>query len=183
MRKIIFRTHEYRLASLVFFMFLLPVWLTGTQALAGQGLQPLKKLPEAPGFALPDLDGKTLQLSDLKGKVVVVNFWATWCPPCRAEMPSMERASAALKKHNVVFVGVHVGGNEDKVWTFVTDLSLSFPIVLDKGGKVSRKWPMRGLPTTFVVDTGGRIAYQAIGGREWGDKELMEKIAKLAENR
>jgi len=147
---------------------------------AGPGLQTYKKNTTAPELSLPNLDGQNISLASFKGKVVVVNFWATWCPPCRAEMPAMERAAKLMADDNVVILGVHVGGNEDKVWSFVTEYNLTFPIVLDKGGKVSRKWPTVGLPTTFVVDPGRRIAYQAIGGREWDDPVIMNKLRQLA---
>lgn len=147
---------------------------------AGPGLQTYKKNAVAPEFSLPNLDGQAITLASFKGKVVVVNFWATWCPPCRAEMPAMERAAKLMADDNVVILGIHVGGNEDKVWSFVTEHNLTFPIVLDKGGKISRKWPTVGLPTTFVVDPAGKIAYQAIGGREWDDPAIMDTLRQLA---
>ena len=91
-------------------------------------LHPVPGTPLARDFELPDLDGNKLKLSDFKGHVVIVNFWATWCPPCRAEIPSMQRAWNVLKNHNVVLLAIHVGGNEDKIWSFLTDFNVDFPV-------------------------------------------------------
>jgi peroxiredoxin len=144
-------------------------------------LQEMAGKPPAPDFSLPDLDGETHTLSAYKGKVVIVNFWATWCPPCRREVPSMQRAYKALEGSGVVMLAVHVGGDEDKIWTFLNDMDVTFPVLVDAGGKTGRKWPMRGLPTTFVVNPQGRIALRAIGGREWDDPAILKTIRGLAD--
>ncbi len=142
-------------------------------------LSPMPGTPEAPDFSLGDLDGGTVRLSDLRGQVVIVNFWATWCPPCRFEIPSMQRTWDAVRGTGIVLLAVHVGGDEDKVWQFATDYAVDFPVLLDPDSAVTDAWPVIGLPTTFVVDPSGRIAYRAIGGREWDDPRLLDQIKQL----
>jgi len=146
---------------------------------AGKGLTSLPDRPLAPGFTLTDLDGNSHRLSDYRGQVVIVNFWATWCPPCRAEMPSMQRAWEQLQKQGIVMLGINVGEDEDTIFQFTADYPVEFPLLLDQESKVIDQWPVLGLPTTFVVDPGGRIAYRAIGGREWDDPELLAQVRKL----
>ena len=146
---------------------------------APQLLHPFPGTPMARDFELPDLDGEKRKLSDYRGKVVIVNFWATWCPPCRKEIPSMQRAWNTLKNRDVVMLAVHVGGNADKVWSFLNDFDVDFPVLMDKSSRVSRSWPMMGLPVTFIIDPKGRIALRAIGGREWDDKALIKQILSL----
>ncbi len=149
------------------------------QNAAPQLLQKLTGTPPAPAFALPDLDDAITKLSDLKGKILIVNFWATWCPPCRKEMPSMQRAWEKIKDKGVVLIGIHVGGNTDKIWDFTSQHNLTFPILIDKRGAVSKKWKTIGLPTTYVVDGRGRKIYRAIGGREWDDDQLLAQVLAL----
>jgi peroxiredoxin len=158
---------------------MLVISLAATMAGAGQKLQPFRGTPVAPEISLSDLDGKTVTLAEFRGKVVIVNFWATWCPPCRKEMPSMQRAWQQLQANDVMLLAVHVGGNTDQIWEFASEFSLAFPILIDGSSRVSRSWPMRGLPTTFVIDPQGRIAYMALGGREWDDPELLQTIYAL----
>lgn len=146
---------------------------------AGKGLTRLEDAPEAADFSLKDLDGKEHRLSEYRGKVVIVNFWATWCPPCREEMPSMQRAWEQLKQEGVLMLGVDVGEDEDTIFQFTANYPVDFPMLLDRDTKVLEQWPVRGLPTTFIVDPDGRIVYQAIGGREWDDPELMAAIRAL----
>ncbi|MFZ5555260.1 MAG: peroxiredoxin family protein [Pseudomonadota bacterium] len=144
----------------------------------GRGLTPLQANP-APEFSLADMDGKRHRLSDYRGKVVLVNFWATWCPPCRAEMPSMQRAWLTLKQENIVMLAVNVGEGADTIFEFTGEFPVEFPLLLDRDSKVTAQWPVRGLPTTFVVDPQGRLAYRAIGAREWDDPELLKALRAL----
>ncbi len=146
----------------------------------GRGLTEIPQRPLAPDFTLRDLDGNRHRLSDYRGRVVIVNFWATWCPPCRAEMPSMQRAWERLRKEGVVMLGIDVGEDEDTVFQFTADYPVEFPLLLDQDSSVIGRWPVRGLPTTFVVDPQGRLAYRAIGGREWDDPALLEQVRALA---
>ncbi|MCW8914817.1 MAG: TlpA family protein disulfide reductase [Magnetovibrio sp.] len=148
-------------------------------AQADELLNPMDGKPMAPEFTLVNLDGEKQSLADFKGKVVIVNFWATWCPPCRAEMPSMQRAWNVIKDKGVVMLAIHVGGNEDKIWSFVGDYELDFTVLIDADSKVADAWPMKGLPSTFVVDPEGRIVYRAIGAREWDDEKILASIYAL----
>lgn len=148
-------------------------------AWAAESMTPLDGKAPAPDFTLPDVDGNAVRLSDFRGKVVIVNFWATWCPPCRFEMPSLQRAWEKLKDDGGAVIAVHVGGKEDEVWQFMSSYDLSFPIVLDKDSSVIKAWPVKGLPTTLVVDPEGLIRYRAIGGREWDDPAILDAVRAL----
>ncbi len=153
--------------------------LVCTSLWAGQTLTPLPDRPVAPDFALLDLDGEIHRLSDYQGKVVIVNFWATWCPPCRKEMPSMQRAWEQVKDENIVILAVDVGESEETVFAFLGLAPVEFPLLLDQDSKAITRWPVKGLPTTYVVDPEGRLAYRAIGGREWDDPGLLETVRQL----
>ena len=146
-----------------------------------QILTEVTKRPLAPDFSLVDIDGKKRRLSDLRGKVVLVNFWATWCPPCRREMPSIERLSHVLKGENFAILAVNVAENVDEVFSFTGTLEPvpTFPIVFDRDSSVLKAWPVRGLPTTFIVDKQGRIAYRAVGGREFDDPAILAQLRTL----
>ncbi|NOZ09638.1 MAG: TlpA family protein disulfide reductase [Gammaproteobacteria bacterium] len=135
----------------------------------------------APALSLKNTKGKLVDIKDMVGKVVLVNFWATWCPPCRKEMPSMQRLYDKMDKDKFAMLAVDMGEDEDLVFefTFALDTPLTFPLLLDHDGSVTRRWRVRGLPTTFIVDKEGYVVYQAIGGREWDDPELVKKIEAL----
>lgn len=138
-------------------------------------------LKPAPALKLPDLDGKPHDLAKLRGKVVLVNFWATWCPPCRREMPSMERLSQALSKEPFVVLAVDVGEDSDTIEAFASQLDVTptFPILLDADSRAMTAWKVGGLPTTFLVDKQGRVVASAIGGREFDHPEMIESIRRL----
>ena len=152
---------------------------------APQTLIEVAKRAEASDFILEDIDGKKRRLSDLRGKVVLVNFWATWCPPCRREMPSIERLSRLLKSADFEILAVNVAENLDTVFSFAGTLEPvpTFPIVFDRDSSVLRAWPVRGLPTSFVLDKQGRIAYRAVGGREFDDPAILAQLRSLLDER
>jgi cytochrome c biogenesis protein CcmG, thiol:disulfide interchange protein DsbE len=120
----------------------------------------------APDFTLNLLDGRQVTLSELRGKVVMVNFWATWCPPCKAEMPAIESVYRAFKDLGLEVLAVNTT-NQDReadVLTFVQDLELTFPIPLDRTGAVSAAYSLRGLPSTYFIDADGVIREVVVGG-------------------
>lgn len=135
----------------------------------------------APDFVLSDLDGKAQRLSAYKDKIVLVNFWATWCPPCRREMPSMERLYQKLKGESFMILAVDQNESFDLVFAFTGQLdpAPSFPLLLDEKGMVPPSWGVQGLPTSFIVDKQGRIAYRAVGGREFDHPNIEALIRKL----
>lgn len=116
----------------------------------------------APDFTLTGLDGATFTLSDLRGQPVVLNFWATWCPPCRAEMPELQAASTRLDGE-VAIVGVNQGESAEQVAGFVQPLGFTFPMPLDERMDVSRQYLVRNLPTTFFIDRDGIVRYTQVG--------------------
>lgn len=135
----------------------------------------------APALKLKDLDGRTHDLAQLKGKVVLINFWATWCPPCRREMPSMERLSQALRGEPFTVLAVDVGEDADTILSFTSqlDTELTFPILLDTRSRSMQAWKVAGLPTTFLLDKRGRIVASAIGGREFDHPEIVKAVSEL----
>ena len=146
---------------------------------ARESLTLVKGKPPALDFSLPDMDGEMHKLSDFRGKTVIVNFWATWCPPCRAELPSMNRAWSQIKNDNVVMIAVNVGEDEDTIFSFMGDYPIDFLMLMDQDSKVTESWPVKGLPTTYVVDPQGRLVYRAIGSREWDSKKMLDKVRQL----
>lgn len=148
-------------------------------ATAGGGLTPLPDRPEAPAFELQLPGGGWVRLSDYRGRPLIVNFWATWCPPCRREMPSMQRAWEQLREEGIGFIAVNVGEEADTVARFAEQYGVELPLPIDPSSRVVQSWPVRGLPTTFVVDPQGRLAYSAAGEREWDDPALLDQVRAL----
>ena len=146
---------------------------------ASQQLTPVPGKVPAPDFALEDTEGKLHRLSDYRGKTVIINFWTTWCPPCREEIPSMNRAWNILKDDGIVILAINVGEDEDTIFVFSADYPANFPLLLDRSGEVIAQWPVKGLPTTYVVAPDGTIAYRAIGSREWDEAGFLEQIRGL----
>ncbi len=155
--------------------------LSTVHAESAQTLLPIPERPMAPEFVLVDADGKQHRLSDYRGNVVAINFWATWCPPCLREMPSMQRLWDRWKNKNFVILAIDVGEDDETVFRFTIELDtpLEFPLLLDREGKVVAQWPVLGLPTTFILDKQGRVVYRAVGGREWDQAEFYGPIESL----
>ena len=155
--------------------------LLAATVLAEQTLTPIPGKVMAPDFTLQDTNGKTHRLSDYRGRPVIINFWATWCPPCREELPSMNRAWHLIKEQGIAMLGINMGEDEDTIFIFSADYPTDFPILMDQSGEVIEQWPVKGLPTTYVVAPDGSIAYRAIGSREWDAKELLDRVRALME--
>lgn len=153
--------------------------MTSCNAKPSQSLTALKDKPKAPSFKLIDMDDVTHTLAEFKGKPVIINFWATWCPPCREELPSMNRAWKKVKDDGIAMIAINVGEDEDTIFAFSGEFPIDFMVLLDEKGEEINKWPIKGLPTTFVLDPQGRIVYQAVGGREWDDDDLLNKVRAL----
>jgi len=136
---------------------------------------------EAPGFTLATPEGQTLALSSFRGRVVFLNFWATWCPPCRLEMPSMERLHQEFKDQGLAILAVDIEESPKLVAKFMREFRLTFPALLDSDSRVSSRYAVRGLPTTVLIDRRGRIAGRAIGPREWTSPEGRALIRSLLE--
>jgi peroxiredoxin len=160
---------------------LILLWLivSCSAGFAEQTLAPVPGGIPAPDFVLQDTDGKTHRLSDYRGKPVIINFWATWCPPCREEIPSMNRAWHGLENEGIAMLAINMGEDEDTIFIFTADYQADFPILMDRDGAVIEQWPVKGLPTTYIVAPDGTIAYRAIGSREWDNSRLLEKIREL----
>ncbi|TVQ89794.1 MAG: TlpA family protein disulfide reductase [Chromatiaceae bacterium] len=142
-------------------------------------LTPMTETPWAPDFDLAGPDGTRHRLEALRGKPVILNFWATWCPPCRAEMPSLQRAWEQVGDEGIMVMAVNVGEELEDVQRFLEQLPLDFPLPMDTDSKVTQRWPLRGLPTTFIVGPDGRLVYKAVGEREWDDPEILDQVRAL----
>ncbi len=130
---------------------------------------PIGRGAPAPDFQLDRLDGEgPVALSDFRGRVVLVNFWATWCKPCEDEMPSMERLYRALHPSGFELVAVSVDEDRNEVAAFRDRLAISFPIALDPGQEVSRLYQTTGFPESLLVDRDGTVLERYVGPRDWG---------------
>lgn len=143
------------------------------------GIIKLDERIKAPDFALKDLNGKELKLKDFRGKIVFLNFWATWCPPCRAEMPSMERLYSEFKDKDLAVLAVDLRESAKKVQAFKEKYDLNFPILLDSDGTIGLTYGIRSIPTTYLVDKEGYIIGGALGARDWASAEAFGLINQL----
>jgi len=148
---------------------------------AGQSIQKAERISPAPIFELVDLNDQVRSLKDYRGKVVAVNFWATWCPPCRKELPSMQRAYKALKDKGFVILAVNVGEDWDTVAPFLANFSLEFPVLFDEKSSVISQYGVLGLPTTFILDREGNVTHRISGGRDWDDKDFLKELQDIVE--
>ena len=141
-------------------------------------LRPVKEA-QAPDFTLPDPSAKARRLTEFSGQVILINFWATWCAPCRAEMPGMERIYREMKKDGFTILAVNVLESAEQVEPFVKELGLTFPILLDEEGQVSRLYRAFTLPMTFLLDRHGMVVGRALGDREWDSPEAKRLIRAI----
>ncbi len=135
---------------------------------------------KAPNFALKDLNGKTVSLAAMRGRVVIINFWATWCGPCKVEMPSMNSLYNDLKGKDFELLAISSDVQGEKVVRpFVTQGRFTFPVLLDSSFRVNGDYGITGIPTTFVVDKDGVITHKILGPRDWDSPEARELIRRI----
>jgi peroxiredoxin len=134
----------------------------------------------APDFRLPSTDGRSIGLADLRGKVVMVHFWATWCPPCVEELPTLAKFYEELKGGDFEMLAVSVDeGGSAAVNAFLRKNGLNLPVLLDPGGSVSGLYGTYKFPETYIVDRKGEVRYKVIGPRDWRDPEALRVMREL----
>ena len=131
-----------------------------------------------PALKLNSLQGSAVDLEQFKGKLVMVQFWATYCTPCRVEMPSMNRLQTKLGK-NFVILAVDMGEGVDEVQQFVDEVKPEFTILMDEDGSALAAWKVFAAPATFIVDPAGKIRYTLFGATEWDSEEMVEQLKSL----
>ena len=134
-----------------------------------------------PPLVLQDLHGRTHRLADYRGKVVLVNFWATWCEPCREEMPSIERLRQSLAGKPFEVLAVNIGEPLGRIERFLERMPLGFPMLLDRDTGVAKAWKARVVPATFLVGPDGRIRYVHYGELDWSSEPVRKRVAELLE--
>ena len=147
-------------------------WSTAAAEAVPSGIMVLDGRP-APALRLADMDGRVRDLAGLRGRWVMVHFWASWCGPCRKEMPTIQRMARQLVPEGLEILMVNTAEDEDTVFSFLTIVGPDMNTLLDRDGAVTARWQPRGLPSSFMVDPGGRLRYLVLGGREWDSSEYM----------
>ena len=143
------------------------------------GLRATDEPQPAADFQLSDLDGQLLRLQDQRGKVVLLNFWATWCHPCLQEMPTMEQLLQTLQQRPFVMWAVAMKEEREKVAPFMDKHHFQFTVLLDRDGAVSARYNLRGLPTTYLIDCHGNTVGWSVGPQEWTSEAIHTLLAAL----
>ena len=149
-----------------------------TAAASGQELRPWTG-GATPALALADVEGRTHRLESYRGKVVLVNFWATWCEPCRDEMPSIGRLRESLAGRAFVVLAVNLAEPESRVRGFMAGVPMNFPVLLDRDSAVARAWGARILPATYLVGPDGKIRFFHRGELDWSGEPVRRQVAAL----
>ena len=157
-----------------------PVTLADVQVSPGVDTEKPEVGFKAPAFTARNLKGHRVQLADHKGKVVILNLWATWCGPCRVEMPGMENLYRRYRSEGLEILAVSLDkGSSDKVQAFADEYQLSFPVLLDKDGQVERRYNSITIPTTYVIDKKGMVVAEVDGAKNWESEQTFEALEYL----
>lgn len=172
------KTSKAALARIVVLM-LIVVWAT-LVAVRRRAVRPPDVGDSAPDFVLPALGGGSVALHDRRQGIVVVNFWATWCPPCIEETPSLERFAAQMQGTGVSVISVSVDEDESALAKFVADNHLSFPVARDPKRAVASRYGTFKFPESYILDPEGKVAEKIVGAIDWQDPRLIEYARDLA---
>lgn len=147
---------------------------------SGGGVDPIERGSTAPGFTLPNLDGgPNVSLASLRGRVVLINFWATWCEPCKKEMPAMERLYQAHRERGFELLAISVGEAADVVRPFRDQLGFTFPVLLDREKRVAQSYQTFRFPESYLVGRDGRVVERYVGPREWDHEAYVDRVGRL----
>ena len=181
------KTRAATLLSLAALLVILPVACRPGRATGPQSMAPGANTPpatrtrgtaagqEAPDFGLPGLQGNTVRLSDFRGQVVLLNFWATWCSPCRTEVPILVAAYERYRGRGFTVLGVDLGEPRERVQSFVNQYRITFPVVLDEDGRVGRVYPVRAIPVSLILDREGAVRKVWVGAMS---EEAIEQVVE-----
>lgn len=133
----------------------------------------------AKNFVLNNIDGEKFELNSSKGNWVFLHFWASWCGPCREEMPAIQQLAEKMKGEKFKIIMINTAEDEDTVFEFLGSINVDLNSLLDVDGLVTEVWKPRGLPTSFLINPDGKVKYQAIGGRDWGSPIYIDFLKKL----
>lgn len=133
----------------------------------------------APALTLSNMDGQTTDLNSLKGQWVLVHFWASWCGPCRREMPTLQALQQQMQGKRFALVLVNTAETDDEVFSFLPTVAPELNTLMDRDGLATERWQPRGLPSSFIVDPEGRLRYLALGGRDWASVEYVAFLNSL----
>lgn len=138
---------------------------------------------QAPDFRLKDIDGEPFELNSTRGKWVFLHFWASWCGPCREEMPAIQKLSETIDVTQLPIIMINTAEDEDTIFSFLGEVQVEINSLMDADGQVTEVWKPRGLPTTFLIDPEGYVRYQAIGGRDWHKPEYVNFLQSLIDKK
>jgi cytochrome c biogenesis protein CcmG/thiol:disulfide interchange protein DsbE len=173
-----------RLSKLLPFLLVFLLVVTGCEKIAGTTKVKRMEIGKpAPDFVLQDASGKNWKLSDLKGKVVLVNFWATWCQPCRDEMPSLEALNKAMAGQSFQMLAIVFNDDLQMAESFARRLGATFPVLANPGPQLAEAYMITGVPETFLIDADGILRQKFIGPYEWDSQEMRNVVLGLFNSR
>lgn len=167
------------LTLLLALLFTLPAWADTDNIKPPTGVR-VYAIGPAPDFELEDMDGNRDSLSSGRGQWVFLHFWASWCGPCRKEMPAIQRMATLMEDEPLKILLVNTAEDEDTIFSFLGGVAPDMTTLMDRDGSVTEVWKPRGLPATYLVDPYGQVRYQALGGRPWDQPEYLGFLKALA---
>ena len=180
----------YCISGIAIVLAILPLQLAKAQVSSdiekkfnNAGIRLLGKRQDSLNFSLPLTDGRNVTLSSYRGKVVILNFWATWCPPCRNEMPSMETLYQRFKNRGLELLAVNLGEDKAAVQQFIRNNKYTFPVLLDSVQKTGRQYGISAIPASYIIDREGKIIARVVGSISWDDPKIFTAFEALLENK
>jgi peroxiredoxin len=156
-----------------------PVIAKQTDYFAALGIVKPSQKVTAPDFTVDSLDGRSVKLSDFRDKVVFLNFWATWCGPCRLEVSDIDDLHEALKDEDFAVMAINIQEKEKTIEKYMKSADIDFPVYLDRDGRIASTYAVTGIPTTYIIDPDGVVIGKALGPREWASRDSVAFMRSL----